>query len=88
MKELSCPIQVGEVLKVGGKLCLAGGLDPNLQLLCISGIYFQMGDRVGPVGTVETESLVQGSGLTRHQSINQTMNQDRQDALVWFGPIL
>lgn len=37
---------------------------------------------MGPVGTVETESSVQGSGLTRIQSINQSMNQDRQEALV------
>lgn len=39
---------------------------------------------MGPVGTVETESSVQGSGLSRLQS----MNQDRQEALVRFGPSL
>ncbi|KAM9489510.1 centrosomal protein of 192 kDa [Clarias gariepinus] len=41
----------------------------------------QMGDRVGPVGTVETESSVQGSGLTRAQSLNHRMTQDRQESL-------
>lgn len=37
---------------------------------------------MGPVGTVETESSVQGSGLTGIQSVNQSTNQDRQEALV------
>lgn len=48
--------------------------------------YFQMGDRVGPVGTVETESS--GSALTRLQSVNQSINQDRQEALVRFDALL
>ncbi|KAI5618124.1 centrosomal protein of 192 kDa isoform X2, partial [Silurus asotus] len=43
--------------------------------------HSQMGHRVGPVGTVETESSVQGSGLTRLQSTNQSMNQHREEAL-------
>ncbi|XP_046702949.1 centrosomal protein of 192 kDa isoform X2 [Silurus meridionalis] len=43
--------------------------------------HSQMGHRVGPVGTVETESSVQGSVLTRLQSTNQSMNQHRQEAL-------
>lgn len=43
-----------------------------------------MGDREGPVGTVETESSVRGSGLTRIQLINQSINPDRQEALVRF----
>ncbi|MCJ8728567.1 hypothetical protein PDJAM_G00005970 [Pangasius djambal] len=47
----------------------------------VSNVHSQMGDRVGPVGTVETESSVQSSGLTRLQSINQSINQDRQEAL-------
>ncbi|KAB5586795.1 hypothetical protein PHYPO_G00005640 [Pangasianodon hypophthalmus] len=47
----------------------------------VSNVHSQMGDRVGPVGTVETESSVQSSGLTRVQSINQSINQDRQEAL-------
>ncbi|XP_060778074.1 centrosomal protein of 192 kDa isoform X3 [Neoarius graeffei] len=47
----------------------------------ISNVHSQMGDRVGPVGTVETESSVQGSGLTGIQSVNQSTNQDRQEAL-------
>lgn len=45
-----------------------------------------MGDREGPVGTVETESSVQSSGLTRLHPINQSMNADRQETLVRFDP--
>ncbi|XP_017329785.2 centrosomal protein of 192 kDa isoform X1 [Ictalurus punctatus] len=47
----------------------------------VSNVHSQMGDRVGPVGTVETDSSVQSSGQTRLQFINQSMNQDRQEAL-------
>ncbi|KAK3551397.1 hypothetical protein QTP70_016635 [Hemibagrus guttatus] len=47
----------------------------------VSNVYSQMGDREGPVGTVETESSVQGSGLTRLHPINQSMNSDRQETL-------
>ncbi|KAF5896116.1 centrosomal protein, partial [Clarias magur] len=47
----------------------------------VSNVQSQMGDRVGPVGTVETESSVQGSGSTRAQSLNHRMTQDRQEAL-------
>lgn len=43
---------------------------------------------MGPVGTVETDSSVQSSGQTRLQFINQSMNQDRQEALVRFDPSL
>lgn len=43
---------------------------------------------MGPVGTVETESSVQSSGLTRLESKNQSMNLDRQEALVRFDPSL
>lgn len=55
-----------------------------MQLSCIYGMYFKMGDRVGPVGTVETESSVQGSGHGL-QSANQSINLDRQEALVRFN---
>ncbi|XP_058246905.1 centrosomal protein of 192 kDa isoform X1 [Hemibagrus wyckioides] len=47
----------------------------------VSNVYSQMGDREGPVGTVETESSVQSSGLTRLHPINQSMNPDRQETL-------
>lgn len=43
---------------------------------------------MGPVGTVETESSVQGSGLARLQSTSHSIHQDRQEALVRFDSLL
>ncbi|XP_027005077.2 centrosomal protein of 192 kDa isoform X2 [Tachysurus fulvidraco] len=61
------------------------GEDELLQLpglgQFVSNVHSQMGDREGPVGTVETESSVRGSGLTKIQLINQCINPDRQEAL-------
>lgn len=46
-------------------------------------IFFQMGDRVGPVGTGETSSSLGASGATQRLSpVNWSMVLDRQEALV------
>ncbi|XP_036441100.1 LOW QUALITY PROTEIN: centrosomal protein of 192 kDa [Colossoma macropomum] len=41
----------------------------------------QMGDRLGPVGTGETEPSAQSSGPASPSPVNWSMNQDRQEAL-------
>lgn len=49
---------------------------------CFPCMMFQMGDRVGPVGTGEAGSADTGPGGHRVSPVNWSMTLDRQVALV------
>lgn len=57
-------------------------LDINAKAVIRYLFCFQMGDRVGPVGTGETEP----SGPASPSLVNFSMNQGRQEALVSSEP--